>query len=74
MGQKINGRNRTINNQNMTTPPKPPSDSESLQKFMVWKLIKIDLEVTSEVFEKCWCMINFLSGWYLIHYILVIMD
>ena len=40
-------------------PQKPRSDSESLQKFMGWKLIKIDLEVTSEVFEKFWCMINF---------------
>ena len=50
------------------TPQKPPSDSELLQKFMVWKLIKIDLEVTSEVFEKFWCMIKFLSGWYFIHY------
>ena len=31
------------------TPQKPPSDSESLQKFIVRKLIKIDLEVTSEI-------------------------
>ena len=42
-----------------TTPQKPPSDSESLQKFMVWKLIKIDLEATSEVFEKFWCTHKF---------------
>ncbi len=26
---------------------------------MGWKLIKIDLEVTLEVFEKIWCMIDF---------------
>ena len=42
-----------------STPQKPPSDSESLQKFIAWKLIKIDLEVTS--FEKCWCMIKDLT-------------
>ncbi len=29
------------------TPLKPPSDSKSLQKFMIWKLTKIDSEVTS---------------------------
>ncbi len=46
------------------TPQKPPSDSELLQKFMVWKLIRIYFEVTSEVFKKIWCMIKFLSGWY----------
>ncbi len=44
------------------TPQKPPSDSESLQKFMVWKLIRIDFKVTSQVFQKFWCMIKFLSG------------
>ncbi len=44
-----------------STPQKPPSDSESLQKFMVWKLIRIDFEVTLEVFQKCWCMIDALT-------------
>ena len=40
------------------------SDLESLQKFLVWKLIRIDFEVTSEVFQKFWCMIKFVSGQY----------
>ena len=42
----------------MSTPQKPPSDSESLQKFMFWKLIRNDFEVTSEVFQKIWCMVK----------------
>ncbi len=29
----------------LCAPQKPPSDSESLQKFMIKKLIKINLEV-----------------------------
>ncbi len=50
-----------------TTPQKPASDSESLQNFMVWKLIRIDFEVTSEVFQQIYCMIKFLSGWHFIY-------
>ncbi len=48
----------------IVTPQKPPSDSESLQNFIVWKFFSINSEVTSEVFPDFLRMVKFVSGWY----------
>ncbi len=50
------------------TPQKPPSDSESLQNFMIWKFFSMNSEVTSEVFPDFLHMVKFASGWYFVHY------